>query len=196
MVELVRIGIVGCRSVIRGSYMPLVKKLAARGLVTVAVACDKDEAKRSAVREKLGIPNVTADFGGGRGLGPGRSGVGPDLNADARADYACRAGGGQHVLVEKPMAVTLPEAREVLELARRGPGCLVCAPHVVFGNTYQPCGALSRGQDRENPSRRVASTDGPVPTGPLVLRAGRRSLFDVGVYNVVALTGLLGPAKR
>ena len=44
---------------------------------------------------------------------------------------------GKHVLVEKPLATSLDEARELVELGRTSPGLLVCAPHIVISPTYR-----------------------------------------------------------
>ena len=51
------------------------------------------------------------------------------------ATAALRA--GKHVLVEKPMGVSLAEAGALLETARSSPGMLVCAPFVMFSPTYR-----------------------------------------------------------
>ena len=104
---------------------------------------------------------------------------------------------GKHVLVEKPMAVTLPEAREILELARHSPGYLLCAPHVILSNTYQAMWRRINAGDIGRPlsARGLYGWAGPDWT-KWFYEQGGGSLFDLGVYNVVALTGLLGPAKR
>jgi predicted dehydrogenase len=111
MAEPVRLGIVGCGSVMQGSYMPLVERLAARGLAQVVMACDSDAAKRQTVRERFGITNLTGDY---------RDVVGSDevdlvlvLAAMQVHGPVTRAAleAGKHVLVEKPMATTLHEAR-------------------------------------------------------------------------------------
>jgi predicted dehydrogenase len=104
---------------------------------------------------------------------------------------------GKHVLVEKPMAMTLPEAAELVELARHSPGCLVCAPHVVLSPTYQAIwqrlqqGAIGKVLS----ARGFYGWSGPI-WGQWFYRPGGGAMFDLGVYNVTTLTGLLGPAKR
>lgn len=197
MAKPVRIGIVGCGSVMQGSYMPLVERLATRGLVTVEVACDTDEAKRHTVQEKFGIANVTADYGDV--VGSDRVDLVLVLTSMPMHGPITRAAleAGKHVLVEKPMAVTLSEAREILELARRSPGYLVCAPHVILSNTYQAMWRRINGGDIGRPlsARGLYGWAGPNWT-TWFYEQGGGSLFDLGVYNVVALTGLLGPAKR
>jgi predicted dehydrogenase len=44
---------------------------------------------------------------------------------------------GKHVLVEKPVATTLAEAEQVLEVAASAPGHLICAPHILLSPTYR-----------------------------------------------------------
>src|SRR5262245_16011039 len=44
---------------------------------------------------------------------------------------------GKHVLVEKPPATSLEEAAALLELSRRAPGLLVCAPHTLLSPTFR-----------------------------------------------------------
>src|SRR5438876_8537858 len=58
----VRIGIVGCGSVMRGAYMPLIRRLQDQGRVAVVAACDTDEAKRRFVLDELGLPRFTTDY--------------------------------------------------------------------------------------------------------------------------------------
>jgi predicted dehydrogenase len=53
---------------------------------------------------------------------------------------------GKHVLSEKPMAATLEEAAELVELARRGPQLYLPAPFTLLSPTYQRIAAhLRRG---------------------------------------------------
>jgi predicted dehydrogenase len=104
---------------------------------------------------------------------------------------------GKHVLVEKPMAMTLGEAAAIVELARNSPGYLLPAPHVVLSPTYQ---AIWRRLDRGDlgkiySARGFYGWAGPY-WGPWFYKPGGGSMFDLGVYNVTTLTGLLGPAKR
>jgi len=104
---------------------------------------------------------------------------------------------GKHVLVEKPMAVTLPEAKEILALARKSPGYLVCAPHVILSNTYQTMWRrLKRGDIGKPFSARACYGWAGPDWAPWYYQRGGGSLFDLGVYNITSLTGLLGPARR
>jgi predicted dehydrogenase len=104
---------------------------------------------------------------------------------------------GKHVLVEKPMAVDLATAAELVELAGRSPGLLVPAPHVVLSPTYQAIWKRIQRGDIGQPLQARARYGWNGPSwGQWFYQPGGGSLFDLGVYNVIALTGLLGPAQR
>jgi predicted dehydrogenase len=193
----VRLGIIGCGSVMQGSYMPLIERLRARGLVEVATVCDISAVQRERVAARWGFERVEADY---------RTVVeAPDvdlvlvLTAMPMHGPIARAAleGGKHVLVEKPMAVTLEEAAELLAVAQRSPGLLLCAPHVVLSPTYQALWRQIQAGSIGRPlsARAIYGWSGP-DWAEWFYQRGGGSLFDLGVYNVTTLTGLLGPAKR
>jgi len=118
--------------------------------------------------------------------------------SDEHARLALRAlEAGKHVLVEKPMAVDLAMAAELVELAKHSPGLLLPAPHVLLSSTYQAIWKrIHRGDiGQVLQARALYGWDGP-SWGQWFYQPGGGPLFDLGVYNVVSLTGLLGPAKR
>jgi predicted dehydrogenase len=104
---------------------------------------------------------------------------------------------GKHVLVEKPMAVSLEEAAELVALAKKGPGYLLPAPHVSLSPTYQDIWKrIQRGDiGAVFSARGLYGWSGP-EWGKWFYQRGGGPLFDLGVYNIASLTGLLGPAKR
>jgi predicted dehydrogenase len=101
------------------------------------------------------------------------------------------------VLVEKPMASTLEEAAELLELAKRSPGYLVCAPFVVLSATYRTIwNRVHRGDiGKVSLARARYGWSGP-DWAAWFYRPGGGCVFDLGVYSIASLTGLLGPARR
>jgi predicted dehydrogenase len=193
----VRIGIVGCGSVMRGPYMSQIERLRARGLAEVVAACDVKEEKRAFVRERFGISRFSTDY---------QETVQSDdvdlvlvLTSMREHGPIARAAleAGKHVLVEKPMAVTLEEGAQLLELAKRSPGILLPAPHVLLSPTYQAIGRRIQQGDIGKLFSARACYGHPGPSwGPWFYRAGGGSLFDLGVYNVTSLTGWFGPARR
>lgn len=110
-----------------------------------------------------------------------------------KAAYAA----GKHVLVEKPMATSLPEAAELVELSRQSDRLLVCAPHVLLSPTYREMHArISRGEIGDiKLARALYGWAGPW-WGEWFYRPGGGALFDLGVYNVTSLCGFLGSVQR
>ena len=131
------VGVAGCGSVSR-VYIPHLQSLnVPRPRVDIRLVADLDPARRDVVAERYALDRFTTD--------PAEVVGAPDIEIVlvltampahfALAKAALLA--GKHVLVEKPMAMTLPEAAELVEIARTSPGHLMCAPHVVLSPTYQ-----------------------------------------------------------
>jgi predicted dehydrogenase len=193
----VRIGIVGCGSVMQGSYMPLIERLRLRGMVEVVAVCDTNAAKRERVAARWGFERVVADYR--EVLEATDIDLVMVLTSMPAHGLLTRAAleAGKHVLVEKPMAVDLETAAELVELAKRSPGHLLCAPHVVLSPTYQALWRHIHDGDIGRPlsARAFYGWSGP-DWGRWFYERGGGALFDLGVYNVTTLTGLLGPARR
>jgi predicted dehydrogenase len=192
----VRIGIIGCGSVSQ-AYLALAELMASRGQIELVAACDVMPDKALALQKKFGIRHVADHY--------------LDILNAADVDLVliltsmlehgpiARAAleAGKHVLVEKPMAVSLDEAAELVALARKSPGYLLPAPHVILSPTYQTIWKrIQRGDIGPVFSARgLYGWSGP-EWGKWFYQRGGGPLFDLGVYNVASLTGLLGPAKR
>lgn len=108
---------------------------------------------------------------------------------------------GKHVYSEKPLAVTLEEGRQVMELARRkglrvgnapdtflGAGIQTCIKLIDDGLIGEPVGAtafmMSGGHERWHPSPEFYYQKGGGP------------MFDMGPYYLTALVAMLGPIRR
>jgi predicted dehydrogenase len=177
--------------------MSLLNQLRMQGKVVAVAACDVKPERRSLVLDQFGFERFTTDY---------HQVVEADdvdlvlvLTSMPAHGPITRAAleAGKHVLVEKPMAVTLEAAAEIVELAKRSPGHLVPAPHVILSPTYQAIWRHIHRGDIGRPylARALYGWAGP-NWGKWFYEPGGGSLFDLGVYNVVSLTGLLGPAKR
>jgi predicted dehydrogenase len=105
---------------------------------------------------------------------------------------------GKHVLVEKPMSIHLEEAAALVARAASGSELLICAPHVVLSPTYQAM--WKRVVDDAEIGRVVnarARYGWAGPTwGKWYYQTGGGPLFDLGVYNITSLTGLIGSVER
>jgi predicted dehydrogenase len=137
MTQPVKIGIIGCGNVMAGPYMSLIERLRCRGLVEVVQACDKNEARGRFVLEKFGLANFTTDYR--QVIESNEVDLVMVLTSMPEHGLLAHAAleAGKHVLVEKPMAVSLEEAAHLVELARRSPGYLMCAPHIILSPTYR-----------------------------------------------------------
>lgn len=198
MTSPVRIGIVGCGSVMRGPYTRQIKQMQARGMaVEVTRAADVVASLESVVRERYGNIPFSTDY---------RAVVEADDVDLVLVTTAMQVHGqiakaaiqaGKHCLVEKPMAPTLEEGAELLELAQKSKTILHPAPHVVLSPTYQTMWRRIHRGDIGQPlqARAFYGWDGP-SWGQWFYKQGGGPLFDLGVYNVTSLTGLLGPARR
>jgi predicted dehydrogenase len=194
----IRIGIVGCGSVMRGPYTRQMQIMRTKGIpFEVTAACDIVPEGEQIVRERFGDVPFSTDY---RAVVESQDvdlvlvltampAHGPIARAALQA--------GKHVLVEKPMAVDLETAAELVELSRRSPGYLLPAPHVLLSPTYQTIWKRIQRGDIGQPLQARARYGWNGPSwGQWFYQPGGGSLFDLGVYNVVALTGLLGPAGR
>lgn len=197
MGKTVRIGIIGCGSVVRRPYMTLINSLKLQGQAEVTIACDTNEERGSLMKEEFGITNFTTDY---------HQVVESDHVDLVLVTTSMRAHGPmtiaaleaeKHVLVEKPMAVNLEEGARIVELARKSPGYLVPAPHVILSPTYQEMWRHIKRGDIGNIhlARGRYGWTGPW-WGKWYYREGGGPLFDLGVYNVTSFTGWLGPARR
>jgi predicted dehydrogenase len=113
---------------------------------------------------------------------------------------------GKHLASEKPLASTLDEAEKIIETAGRNGATVVCSPPDMLYPVYQEARRLiDAGVIGKVAFARVRSShEGPGdelwpgwPTDPTwFYQEGAGPLFDLGVYGIHRITGLLGPAKR
>lgn len=192
----VRIGIVGCGDVL-DAYMAIGGRLREQGLIEVVAACARTYSQRDKVQQKHGIASFTTDY---------RELVNSDeidlilvlTPAQTHGSITLSAlQAGKHVLVEKPMAVTLEEAAQIVELSKNSPGYLICAPFVILSPTYQAMWQLvEHGKiGKISSARALYGWAGPW-WAEWFYQPGGGALFDFAVYNITSLTGFLGPATQ
>jgi predicted dehydrogenase len=85
----------------------------------------------------------------------------------------------------------------VLAAAAAAPGLLVCAPHIVLSPTYRAMHARVRAGEIGAllTARGRYGWAGP-DWGRWYYEPGGGALFDLGIYNITALCGFFGPARR
>ncbi|MCA2411282.1 Gfo/Idh/MocA family oxidoreductase [Rhizobium leguminosarum] len=108
--------------------------------------------------------------------------------------------GGKHVYSEKPLTVSVKEARPLLQLAAERGLRVGCAPDTFLGASHQACRALlddgkigtvlggaasflSRGMEAWHPNP------------DFFFRPGGGPVLDLGPYYITALVNLLGPVR-
>lgn len=186
------IAVIGGGNVARGAYLPLLMGLRHSGLVDRVVVADINQAQLDLVGALFAF-ELTTDID--------TSIDDPDIDVvviltsmlhhGSLAARALRA--GKHVMVEKPMATTLEQAAELVAMAKDTPGYLLCAPYVTLSPDYQTMLGLIQSDAVGRPllGRARYGWDGP-DWGKWFYAQGGGPLFDLGVYSITSLTGLLG----
>jgi len=114
-VDRVRLGFIGCGSVVRVMFGPFFRDL--RGAEVIAVA-DTDEASARYVKQLYGVPHAYTDYRDLLAQAPVDAvvvGTPPHLHEE-HVVAAARA--GKHVLCEKPMATTVAACRRMIAACR------------------------------------------------------------------------------
>ena len=103
----------------------------------------------------------------------------------------------KHVLVEKPMATNLRDLNELYLLAKKSKKFLIAAPFVILSPTFQAIHQELEKKTIGNVDLARARYGWAGPNwGKWYYNTGGGPLFDLGVYNITTLTGLLGPVKN
>src|SRR5215208_2598871 len=206
----VKAGLIGCGSLSLIGILPQLSEPDAKERIELVAVCDVNETRARETAERFGVPDAYSDA--------------QDLIAREDIDLvlvitpieyhypltmdALRA--GKHVYLQKTMATTYAEAREMVETARERGLTLVAAPGQMLapamqamkqlvtsgalGDVYWAWGSTG-GWYHDEPTRRGEGALGAVdPTW--YYRAAGGPLRDVTVYMLHSLTGVLGPARR
>ena len=191
-VKKIRVGLIGCGSV-SGMYLPHLSK---SPYAEVVSCCDRIVKRAETAASRYRIPNHYAS------IEAMLEGVPFDLlvNLTDMQEHghlnrkALMA--GRHVWSEKPMASSYAEAWSLLELARQKGLRIWGAPAVVTSPQF----AFMSKALREGKIGRPAAAHATYGhTGPLwssfFYEKNGGSMPDLGVYNLVTLTGIIGPAR-
>jgi predicted dehydrogenase len=188
----VRIGIIGAGNVLE-AYVPQCQKLAACGLAELVSVCGRAHQRDRALA--LGAPKFTTS----ESEAIDNSDLVVIITSmpdHARAAIAALQA-GKHVVLEKPLATNLSDARQLLKCADETKRLLVCAPFVILSPTFQTIARRIRGGDIGAPHLARARYGWAGPWwSEWFYKPGGGCLFDLGIYPITTLTGLLGPAKR
>lgn len=180
-----------------GAYMPALDRLQRKGDVTIVGASHTKRERCEEVLKKWSIPRYFSRY--------------QDLCRSDEVDLVLVLTSmkqhaeiaresllaGKHVLVEKPLATSLEDAAELVALAQKSAGYLVSAPFVTLSPTFQIIRNRVRAGEVGKPclARARYGWCGP-DWSKWFYRVGAGPIFDLAVYSITSLTGLLGPAKR
>ncbi len=190
-----RLGVIGCGNVL-SAYRSVIDPLRAQGIVEVTIACGR-ETQRETALSMLRPDRFTTEAS----EVVGSSDVDVVIILTSMEEHARWAQAalenGKHVLVEKPLATQWDQARTLIEMAQRSKGHLVCAPFTILSPTFQTLSRRIRQGDIGKPcsARARYGWSGP-DWSEWFYKPGGGCLFDLGVYCLTSLTGLLGPVKR
>jgi len=177
------------------AYIPQCEKLRARHLAELTIACGRGPQRERALM--LGVPRFTLYEE--EVLRSGEVDVVLVLTSMPEHARLSRLAleAGKHVLVEKPLATKLSDARDLVALARQQHRHLVCAPFTMLSPTFQTIRSRIRAGDVGKPCLARARYGWAGPSwGEWFYKPGGGCLFDLGVYCIASLTGLLGPVRR
>ncbi|TAJ99583.1 MAG: Gfo/Idh/MocA family oxidoreductase [Chloroflexota bacterium] len=197
-----RVGVLGAGmiSTIEYGYLPHLGKI--RDRVHVVAIANRGLEKARAVAESQHIDHAVAsldellafDIDAVVNLLPG-----PDHFRASRTILES----GRHLVTEKPIAGTMAEADELLDLADRAGLYVVSAPADMLAAPWARARDLvARGAIGKVAFARVQSSHAGAaglawPVNPSQFyQRGVGALLDMGVYGLTQATGVLGPARR
>ena len=194
--KAVRVGIIGC-----GNISPIYFEAGSKFPILDIVACaDLDMKRAQAQAEKYGIPHAcTVD----------ELLAMPDIELvlnltipASHADIHLKAlAAGKHTYGEKPFAIELGEAKQILSLAEEKGLLVGSAPDTFLGGVLQTGRKLIEDRWIGEPiaANAFLMCHGPEsfhPNPDFFYQKGAGPLFDMGPYYLTALVHLMGPIKR
>ncbi|HEX4215122.1 MAG TPA: Gfo/Idh/MocA family oxidoreductase [Candidatus Dormibacteraeota bacterium] len=201
-----KVGIVGCGDIAGWNYLPGTHALA--GTVDIVATCDAVADRARSAAAEFGAPGCRAYTSLDEVLADGEvEGVEVLTPWPLHFEMCLRVlESGRHVYVQKPMCQHLGDAERLLEAAvQRGVVLMAAPPSMVNPVTLRIASLV-----REGVLGKVAmvfcrsSHGGATGRGRLtdsrwffMKEAGEwTSLFDMGVYGLHTVTGIIGPARR
>ncbi|HEX4214364.1 MAG TPA: Gfo/Idh/MocA family oxidoreductase [Candidatus Dormibacteraeota bacterium] len=110
---------------------------------------------------------------------------------------------GRHLAMEKPIATTIEDADAIVEVAQARGLTVVCSPpNMLFPDRAEARRLIAEGAIGQVCFARVRSSHGGPASGAWPMdptwfyQQGSGPLFDMGVYGIHEITGILGPARR
>ncbi len=198
-----RIGVLGAGVIATAEYGVLPNMVHLAGKASVTAIADTVPGRASAVAARFGIGSSYGSLA--------------DMLADADIDAVANLtpipvhaqtsleilAAGRHLITEKPLATTMADADAIAAAARSASVLVVCAPpNMLYPSRREARRLMAAGEIGQVALGKVRSSHaGPAamswPLDPSwFYQEGSGPLFDIGVYGIHELTGILGPARR
>lgn len=202
---MIRAGIIGCGDVARRAYIPGIQEFADRITVVAAFDTIAERAEDVAGMFPSASPYTSMDEFLAHGGGEAMDIVFNLTPAPLHREISAKAlEAGYHVYSEKPIAASVAEAQELVEIANRTGKELIVAPATMVTGRFRWMKQLVENQELGRPIAIKAHIGSMGPAAwveyfgdPRVFyQKGVGPLIDTGVYMLHVMTGLLGPARR
>ncbi|MGB2693560.1 MAG: Gfo/Idh/MocA family oxidoreductase [Dehalococcoidia bacterium] len=213
MADLVRLGVVGAGSIALRGLLPHLTQDDLSDRVRVTAVCDPVPGRAQAAAERFGVPHAFTEYedllaNGEVDAVTIASPIGLHYEQGKLAIEAAK-----HVHFNKTMTTTADEASELIDFARSkdlrivaSPGEML-RPHnqrikqlVAAGELgtlcWAACGAAFGTYHEDESVRQGDDVLANVDPSWYFRKPGGGPLFDMAVYALHALTGVLGPARR
>lgn len=213
MTDLVNLGVVGAGSISVRGILPHLSQQDVRDRVRLAAVCDPVPGRAEAAAARFGVERAFTDYGellahGGVDAVTIASPIGLHYEQGRQALEA-----GAHVHFNKTMTTTVAEATELIELARAKDLRLVASPGQMLlphnqriksliaegglGTVcWAACGASFGTYHEDEDVRHGDDALSNIDPTWYFRKPGGGPLYDMTVYALHALTGILGPARR
>ena len=198
-----RVGVLGAGTIATASYGVLPNLGPIRHKVEIVAIADIVLERAASVAAQYGIPEAVSKLDELLEV----DGLDAVLNLTPIPDHGetCTKilEAGKHLATEKPLATTMEDADRICDLAETRHLTVVCAPpNMLYPDRAEARRLVREGAIGKVAFARVRSSHGGPASGNWPLdptwfyQKGSGPLFDMGVYGIQEITGILGPAQR
>ena len=189
-----KVGIIGCGNIFQ-HYLKNASKFAHIKILACA-SVDVAEAKATASEfglRAMSVDEITED----REIGLIINLTPPQFHAEVSMRVL---NAGKHVYSEKPIAISLEEAKQILDLAAKKNLRVGCAPDTILGDSHQACRKII---DSGLIGQVISGTAFMMTRGPeswhpnpfFFYQHGGGPMLDIGPFYISALVNFLGPVR-
>jgi predicted dehydrogenase len=189
----IRVGHIGCGNVAMNAYLP---NMAACPYIELVSTCDILASRADYLAKKHNIPHVYYNIDSMLAGAPFDLLVNTtSMPAHFEVNLAALEA-GRNVWGEKPCALRISEYKQLLEMAKRKGVQIWPSPTVVTSPQFKfMAETIASGKLGKIYSAHATYGHEGKLWSRWFFQKGGGALYDLGVYNVATLTGLLGPAK-